>query len=93
MRSPVEGSRLAFAPVARRTVCVTGVAVPSRLRRYLGRHLESIHRVVLEVAGLDSAEGGLFRLRHTFALREVQRGLDKPTVAQSLGVRPLVMER
>lgn len=92
MRSPVEGGRLAFAQWLAEW-CVTGIAVPSRLRRSSGRHLESIYLVVLEVAGLDRAEGGSFRLRHSFALRELRRGFHKPTVAQSLGVKPLVMER
>jgi integrase len=50
-------------------------------------------RAVLEEAGLDSAEGGSFRFRHTFALRQLRRGFDEPTVAQWLGVEPLVMER
>ncbi len=50
-------------------------------------------RAVLEDAGLDSAEGGSFRLRHTFALRQLRRGFDAETVAGWLGVEPVVMER
>lgn len=50
-------------------------------------------RAVLEEAGLDSSEGGSFRLRHTFALRQLRRGFDEVTVAQWLGVEPTVMER
>jgi len=50
-------------------------------------------RAVLEEAGLDSSEGGSFRLRHTFALRQLRRGFDEQTVARWLGVEPTVMER
>jgi integrase len=50
-------------------------------------------RAVLEEAGLDSAEGGSFRLHHTFAFRQLKRGFDEKTVAQWLGVDPLMMER
>jgi len=50
-------------------------------------------RQVLEDAGLDSSEGGSFRLRHTFALRQLRRGFEPEQVAQWLGVEPEVMER
>ena len=50
-------------------------------------------RAVLEEARLDSSEGGSFRLRHTFALRQLRRGFEETTVAQWLGVEPVVMER
>ena len=50
-------------------------------------------RAVLQDAGLDSSEGGSFRLRHTFALRQLRRGFEETTVAQWLGVEPGVMER
>ena len=43
--------------------------------------------------GLNSSEGGSFRLRHTFALRQLRRGFKEKTVAQWLGVEPEVMAR
>ncbi|MGK6309764.1 tyrosine-type recombinase/integrase [Variovorax sp. DT-64] len=43
-------------------------------------------REVLEEAGLDSTEGGSFRLRHTFALRQLRRGSSPADVARWLGV-------
>lgn len=50
-------------------------------------------RQLLEEAGLDSHEGGTFRLRHTFALRQLRRGTAPEQVARWLGVEPVVMER
>lgn len=51
-------------------------------------------RQVLEDAGLDSSgEGGSFRLRHTFALRQLRRGFDREEVARWLGVEPDVMSK
>lgn len=50
-------------------------------------------RAVLEDAGVDSSEGGSFRLRHTFALRQLRRGFEPEAVARWLGVEPAVMER
>lgn len=50
-------------------------------------------RAVLAEAGLDSSEGGSFRLRHTFALRQLRRGFEPETVARWLGVEPAVMDR
>ena len=41
-------------------------------------------RQVLEDAGLDSSEGGSFRLRHTFAIRQLRRGTDPVQVARWL---------
>lgn len=48
---------------------------------------------VLEEAGLDSRDGGSFRLRHTFALRQLRRGTAPDQVAAWLGVEPEVMGR
>ena len=48
---------------------------------------------VLEDAGLDRSEGGSFQLRHTFALRQLRRGVDPVTVARWLGVDPASMDR
>jgi integrase len=48
---------------------------------------------VLEEAGVESTEGGSFRLRHTFALRQLRRGFDAEQVARWLGVEPDVMQR
>jgi len=43
-------------------------------------------REVLELAGLSNVEGGLFKLRHTFALRQLARGRDEKDVARWLGL-------
>ena len=49
---------------------------------------------VLQAAGIDDVEGGSFRLRHTFALRQLRRGKAPDEVAQWLGVsNPVVMAR
>lgn len=59
-------------------------------------HKESHYKCakrVLEDAGLDSSEGGSFRLRHTFALRQLRRGFEPALVAGWLGVEPQVMDR
>ena len=49
---------------------------------------------VLRAAGVDEVEGGSFRLRHTFALRQLRRGTSSTEVARWLGVSdPDVMAR
>jgi len=49
---------------------------------------------VLRAAGIDDVEGGSFRLRHTFALRQLRRGKAPEEVARWLGVsNPAVMAR
>ena len=49
---------------------------------------------VLQAAGIDEVEGGSFRLRHTFALRQLRRGKAADEVARWLGVSdPGVMTR
>ena len=49
---------------------------------------------VLQSAGIDAVEGGSFRLRHTFALRQLRRGCTAQEVAKWLGVSdPAVMAR
>ena len=49
---------------------------------------------VLLAAGVDDVEGGSFRLRHTFALRQLRRGTAPAEVAKWLGVTdPAVMAR
>ncbi|MGJ7523898.1 tyrosine-type recombinase/integrase [Variovorax sp. LT1P1] len=50
-------------------------------------------RQLLVEAGLDSHEGGAFRLRHTFALRQLRRGTAPERVARWMGVEAVVMER
>jgi len=50
-------------------------------------------RRVLEEAGVDSREGGSFRLRHTFALRQLRRGTAPEMVARWLGIEPEKMKR
>jgi len=56
-------------------------------------HYEGIKKV-LTAAGLASQEGGSYRLRHTFALRQLRRGTPPQQVALWLGVSdPGVMER
>jgi len=48
---------------------------------------------LLEEAGIEGEEGGTFRLRHTFALRQLRRGTAPEQVANWLGVEVAVMER
>ena len=49
---------------------------------------------VLQAADVDGVEGGSFRLRHTFALRQLRRGKAAEEVARWLGVSdPAVMSR
>jgi integrase len=43
-------------------------------------------RRVLQAAGLDADGGGSFRLRHSFALRQLAAGHDPDQVARWLGV-------
>ena len=43
-------------------------------------------KAVLVAAGLTDAEGGSFKLRHTFALRQLQRGSSPDQVAQRMGL-------
>lgn len=50
-------------------------------------------RQLLRDAGLEGGEGGTFRLRHTFALRQLRRGTALGEVARWLGVEPAVMDR
>ncbi|MDN4592062.1 integrase [Xenophilus aerolatus] len=50
-------------------------------------------RQVLEDAGMDSREGGSFRLRHTFAMRQLRRGTPPDQVAAWMGVDPAEMRR
>lgn len=50
---------------------------------------------VIAAAGLgdEGAAGGSFKLRHTFALRQLRRGHEAAEVARWLGVEPVEMER
>lgn len=48
---------------------------------------------VFDEAGFDAADGGSFRLRHTFALRQLRRGAESEKVARWLGVEPGAMSR
>ena len=51
-------------------------------------------RAVLTAAALDDVDGGSFRLRHTFALRQLRKGTSPAEVAKWLGVSdPAVMAR
>lgn len=50
-------------------------------------------RDVLGEAGIERADGGSFRLRHTFALRQLRRGTDPAQVARWLGIEPEAMSR
>jgi integrase len=52
-----------------------------------GKHYMCANRV-LEDAGIENLEGGSFRLRHTFALRQLRRGTSPEQVAMWLGVEP-----
>ena len=54
---------------------------------------ESVHRVLLD-AGLDAGSGGSFRLRHSFALRQLEAGIAPEQLSRWLGViDPGVMTR
>lgn len=48
---------------------------------------------VFDEAGLEAAEGGSFRLRHTFALRQLRRGADSEQIARWLGVEHEAMAK
>ena len=49
---------------------------------------------VVQASGIEGVEGGSFRLRHTFALRQLRRGTAPEEVARWLGVSdPAVMAR
>lgn len=52
-------------------------------------------RLVMRESGLDPSleKGGSFRLRHTFALRQLRRGQDEEVVAAWLGVEVAEMAR
>lgn len=50
-------------------------------------------RAVFEEAGIENAEGGSFRLRHTFAIRQLRRGTEPAQVARWLGIEPEAMGR
>jgi integrase len=50
-------------------------------------------KAVLEDAGLEAVEGGSFKLRHTFALRQLRRGTPVDEVARWLGVDPEAMAK
>lgn len=50
-------------------------------------------RAVFEEAGIENAEGGSFRLRHTFAIRQLRRGTEPVQVARWLGIEPEAMAR
>ncbi|MGJ7578882.1 tyrosine-type recombinase/integrase [Variovorax sp. RHLX14] len=50
-------------------------------------------RAVFEEAGIENAEGGSFRLRHTFAIRQLRRGTEPEQVARWLGIEPEAMGR
>lgn len=43
-------------------------------------------KAVLAAAGVDDSEGGSFKLRHTFALRQLRRGTAADQVAQWMGL-------
>lgn len=50
-------------------------------------------KTVLEEAGVDSGDGGSYRLRHTFVLRQLRRGTSSEQVARWLGIEPEAMGR
>lgn len=52
-------------------------------------------RDVLDASGIDKSlvPGGSFRLRHTFALRQLRRGRALEEVAQWIGLEPEAMQR
>jgi integrase len=51
-------------------------------------------RAVLVAAGIEDVEGGSYRLRHTFALRQLRKGKPAAEVARWLGLSdPAMMDR
>jgi integrase len=54
-------------------------------------HDEAV-RAVMKMAGLPP-QGGAYRLRHTFCLRQLHRGRPPELVAQWLGIEPAAMTR
>lgn len=52
-----------------------------------GRHAQYLSATdVLAAAGVDAVKGGSFRLRHTFALRQLRRGRSVEEVASWMGI-------
>lgn len=50
-------------------------------------------RQVCKDAALDDGEGGSFRLRHTFALRQLRRGTSPEQLARWMGIEPEAMDK
>lgn len=91
------GRQLAFWLTVRQQVGIPGKMVfPSTASGTAWSHTRCFEscRDVLESAGLGNRAHGLFRLRHTFALRQLSQGKDEKSVAQWLGLKDLKnMER
>ncbi len=82
----------------RRALAIPGdwVFVSTRKGRPWGKvaQYEAARSVLAEAGIANAREGGSFRLRHTFALRQLKRGHPPQQVAQWLGVvDPTVIER
>ncbi len=82
----------------RRALGIAGdwVFVSTRSGRAWGKvsQYEAARSVLAEAGIANAREGGSFRLRHTFALRQLKRGHPPQRVAQWLGViDPAVIER
>ena len=75
-----------------KTRCAIGIGGPilfpsTRSGRCWGKVSQyGTAKAVLAAAGLPDSEGGSFRLRHTFALRQLRRGTPPEQVAQWLGL-------
>jgi integrase len=94
--SPWAAELLQYWLQVRQEARVTGAFLFPSTRTGKPWHADSQYmnaRKVLEDAGMDSRAGGSFRLRHTFAIRQLRRGTDPEQIARWLGIEPAEMKR
>ena len=95
--APWAGQLLAYWQTVRAEQGIPGLALfPStRTGKVWSKNSQyNATKEVLRAAGVDDVDGGSFRLRHTFALRQLRRGKAPGDVAKWLGVNdPEVMAR
>jgi integrase len=87
--APWAGRQLRSWLEARSALQATGPALfpATRSGRPWGKVAQyNAAKAVLEAAGLPATEGGSFKLRHTFALRQLRRGTPPEQVAQWMGL-------
>jgi integrase len=83
------GRQLAFWLSVRTEQCIAGdYAFPSTLGGKPWSHTACYEacKAVLAEAGMDKDGGGVFKLRHTFALRQLAKGKSETEVAKWLGL-------